>query len=110
MPGPTAVASPEELIVATDGLLTAQVTDVVMLEVVGCPEPIWLEPYAENCAVCPTAVKITEPDSGRMEIVLSELHPASKRQAGSVSRLSDRYAIRRRIIGISCSKTNQQTR
>ena len=58
------MATPAELMVATEGLLTDQPTEVVMLAVVGYALPIWLVPKAEYCAVWPTAVKKTEPAAG----------------------------------------------
>jgi hypothetical protein len=52
-PAPTAVASPEELIVATELLLEFHVTEPVITWV-----EAWLAfpkvPVAVNCAVCPT--------------------------------------------------------
>jgi hypothetical protein len=50
-PAESPVTSPVLLIEAIDALTTDQLTELVMSAVVGIPEPIWLAPYALNCAV-----------------------------------------------------------
>jgi len=95
-PAPTAVANPAALMVATEGLPAAQVTELLMLDVVGEPDPIWLEPNAWNCAVWPTAVKTTAPCAGRIEMEFSALQPASRAAAGSASSESKNDAGRAR--------------
>ena len=54
VPGPTAVATPEALMVATEGTLELHVTELVMFPVVAC-FALPKVPTALNCAVCPTA-------------------------------------------------------
>ena len=53
VPGPTAVATPEALTVATEGALDAQVTPLVRVCVVGCFALPYV-PTTVNCAVWPT--------------------------------------------------------
>jgi len=60
-PAPTAVASPEELMVAIFGLLVDQVTELVTLAVVMGPDPISSCANAVYCAVWPAAVKTSIP-------------------------------------------------
>ena len=84
--------------VATEGLLTDQVTEVVMLEVVALADPIWLAPSAVNCAVCPIAVSRTVPAGGLIEMDFSELQPASAKAIGNTSRADNTDAERRGII------------
>jgi hypothetical protein len=54
VPGPTAVATPEALMVATEGTLEFHVTELVISPVVAC-FALPKVPIALNCAVCPTA-------------------------------------------------------
>ncbi len=76
VPAPVAVASPEELIVATEGLLEVHRADFVISEVVGVAEPIWFVATAVNCTVCPIAVSCADPATGRTEIDCRVLQPA----------------------------------
>src|SRR5665213_1187957 len=85
--------------VATLGLLTDQVTWLVMFDVLGVAEPICCEPTAVNCTVWPTLVSCTEPAPGRIEMSLSELHPAKDRASGSTNIEKRKDAGRREIIG-----------
>jgi hypothetical protein len=76
-PALTAVASPEALTVATDGVLEVQVTELVIF----CVEGRFALPYvpiAVNCAVCPTA---TDCVAGVTRTEFKPLlpHPASNR-------------------------------
>jgi hypothetical protein len=100
-PAPTAVASPEELMVAIFGLLVDQVTELVTLAVVMGPEPICSCAYAAYCAVWPAAVKTSIPGPGMIERVCTLLQAASDRASGKPSRTSRRDARGRRVMGKS---------
>ena len=100
-PAPTAVANPEELMVATFGLLVDQVTELVTLAVVMGPDPICSCANAVYCAVWPAAVKTSIPGPGTIERAWILLQAVSDRASGKLNRTSRRDARMRRVIGKS---------
>jgi branched-subunit amino acid transport protein AzlD len=58
VPGPTAVASPEELIVATAVSLDFQAAKAVMSLVVGTADPLVYVPMAVNCTFRPAELSV----------------------------------------------------
>jgi hypothetical protein len=98
-PAPTAVASPEELMVAIFGLLVDQVTELVTLAVVVGPDPICSCAYAVYCAVWPAAVKTSIPGPGTIERDCTLLQAVSDKASGNASIESGRNARGRRVMG-----------